>query len=145
MLFVTHIALALHIGAWTSHPVAALIGSLFSDIDHFVPLKKHGRFSWRKLLHHSLQPTLDYPPRSFLHNILSLAVLGALTRLLFPAAALAFSLGFAGHLLLDTLDHTDIHLFYPWKKNIKGPVTYNSFTEHVIAVVLLVLYIVLYA
>ena len=143
MLFVTHLAAALHVAAWTGHPLAALIGTLLPDIDHF--LKSRHAVNLKKLMKYSLTPTTAYPPRPYFHNWIALACFGALAFLIHPASGVAFALAFAVHLILDAIDHTDLRPFFPFRMNIRGPIRYNSFAEHLLAFTLLTSYLLFFA
>lgn len=143
MLFVTHLAMALHIAAWTGHPIAALIGSLLPDLDHF--LKLNGLTNIKKLMKYSLTPSANYPPRPYLHNWIAAIGIGALALILHPPTFVAFFAGFILHLILDCIDETDIKPFVPLSWNIHGPIKYNSFAEHCLAFFLLVSYLIFFA
>ena len=93
-----------------------------------------------------MKPTKVWPPRSYLHNIFALAGITAVAWFWYPVAALAFGIGYVGHLFLDALDHTNLRVFFPFSNRItNGPIKYNSFGEHTIAVGLLIGYAILYA
>lgn len=56
------------------------------------------------------------PHRSFMHSILSMAILTVAVWLIFPLAAPYFSIAFLSHLTIDILNHKRVKLLYPLKR-----------------------------
>ncbi|MEM2089553.1 MAG: metal-dependent hydrolase [Candidatus Pacearchaeota archaeon] len=110
-----------------------LLAASFPDID--VPTSKIGRKA--KIL--SNLANVLFKHRGFLQ---SLTFLGLLYLAFFifripKIIALAFTLGYSSHLLLDAFTKTGIYLFWPLKLRVKGPIKTGSLTESLIFLILL--------
>jgi len=57
----------------------------------------------------------DKPHRSFMHSFLAMILLGFSVGLIWVDLAPYFSIGFLSHILIDTLNHKRVKLFYPTK------------------------------
>lgn len=55
----------------------------------------------------------EQPHRSFMHSIMALAILSALTGVIFPMAMPYFAVAFLSHLLTDLFNFKRVHLLYP--------------------------------
>lgn len=63
----------------------------------------------------------EQPHRSFMHSILALALLSGAIYIMFPIATIYFVIAMSSHMLIDTLNYTNVRLLYP----LKGGISFN--------------------
>lgn len=143
MYTTTHLALGLVIGKLTGDYQSALLGSLIIDIDHLAPaLKERRLFDFKDLWRRSKKSTDS--ARSFLHGVIPWIAFSVLLSFFDLKFGLIFGLGYFGHLVLDALDDSPFHPFYPNKKiNIKGFIPYYSLEELIFSITLFVAYLII--
>lgn len=61
----------------------------------------------------------EQPHRSFLHSILGLALLSMAVYILSPTLVPYFAVAMASHIVIDTLNHKKVKLFYPLPGGIR--------------------------
>ena len=113
-----------------------VLGAFIIDIDHIIGAAyKQSTKSWtqsEKRLK-GLQK-IAYFPRTWLHSIYGIALIGLVTFLLTGnfLHGVAIFLGLFTHLVLDSLDHAGVRCFYPYLK-ITGPLpcSYRPNQKHV--------------
>lgn len=134
MTLPTHALAGLLIGQTTGAWWPALLGAVAIDADHLISYARSGVLFRPPLLKKALLDPEDPwgDQRSYLHSLPVFALIAAVLYLAFPgsAVALAFILGYASHLLLDTLDRSEYWPFFPNKKlSLRGPIGYYSKSE----------------
>lgn len=143
MTLPTHCLLGLIIGKLTGQYTAALVGSLFMDVDHLPSYVRHGLLGHpKKMLQVALKSTDEWgDQRGIFHNAFVAAPVVAAVSVLWPFAGWAFGLAYVGHLVLDALDGSGYVPFSPlWRYSLRGPVTYATWREWALSTVLLGLY-----
>ncbi len=145
MNLLAHLALGLIIGKITGNYPAALIGSLFVDLDHLIVYIKHGvLFDIKKLWNIIADEEDSYKgQRGYLHNVFSLLFLGFMAMLVSYNFGYVFFAGYFGHLIFDLVDSADFYPFYTSKVNIRWFISYFSKTEWAITIGLFIIYFVL--
>ena len=146
-----HLALGLIIGKVTGDYPTAIISSTALDLDHIWPHARNKVFSgfglkkvWFKKFWQATTFDGD-TSRNYLHSLFVLGAIFGIITIFSWTTALVFALGCLGHLLLDALDNTDLHIFYPFKfLNTIGFVRYYSKTEFWFTVCLFVIYFSLF-
>ena len=136
MFSTAHLALGLIIGKATGDYPTAIISSTALDLDHIWPHARNKVFSgfsfrktWIKKFWHATTYDGD-SSRNYLHSLFFLGAIFGIIAIFSWQTALIFALGCLGHLFLDTLDNTDLHIFYPFKfLNTIGFIRYYSKTE----------------
>lgn len=63
----------------------------------------------------------EQPHRSFMHSILALGMLTGSVYVMFPAVAAYFGVAMCSHMVIDTLNYTNVRLLYP----LKGGLSFN--------------------
>lgn len=142
MLITTHILSALLFGKYLGHTGAILLGSVLIDFDHFFDMFTKGRkYGLKRTLEVLFTP---YPEedesRTVFHSLLGWLVVSVILYNLEPEFGLYFSLGYLLHLVLDSLDTSKLHLFYPQKYDVRGWVEYNSLMEYSFAIIMFIIY-----
>lgn len=145
MFIGAHVAAGLLIGKATGNYPAALIGAMAIDVDHLWVYARHGILLHPKKFWRAITDAADPygNQRNYLHSfftwiIVSLLAIGAHT-----SFGIAFSLGYASHLILDLLDRSDFYPLYPLKFKIQGFITYYSKTEFIFTALLFLLFFIL--
>ena len=138
----THIAVGLIIGKISGDYTTALFSSLIVDIDHFIPYIKHKIIFKPKKLWKAMTSSKDFlgNQRNLLHSIFSWLLISAIILFINFDIGVIFMIGYVAHLFLDILDNSDLHLFYPIKYNIIGPIPYLSLNEFLIMSIIFVGY-----
>jgi len=143
MLVTTHILSALLLGKYLGHTTAILLGAFLIDFDHLYHAFKHskrkGGFFKAGLELIKPHPEID-DSRTFMHSILGWFLVSIIIYAFAPTFAIYFSIGYALHLVLDALDTSKLHLFYPSTYDVVGPVEFNSVLEYTIAIVMFIIY-----
>jgi len=125
----THLAAGLIIGKLTGDYPTAIISSTAIDIDHLIPYVKNKIIFKPKEIWKTANRA-DDTNRSILHSFFALLILSGIVALFSVRAGAIFMLGYLSHFLLDALDDSDFHPFFPWKKfNTRGFVGYRSKVE----------------
>ena len=128
MFILAHLIAGLIIGKLFGNYTIALIGALSMDLDHLSVYIKHTiilnpKKLWRALI----SPEDQYGnQRNFLHSFFAWLPISAIAIAINFGAGLAFSMAYLSHLLLDMIDGSDFHPFYPIKLSIRGPIGYLS-------------------
>lgn len=103
---------------------AAIIGSLFPDLDSFNSRLKRNILVWLLTL-----PLTFFGHRTWSHSIL-FWVLVTLPIFFIPVQFtlfwLAFSVGYASHIIGDFLTPMGVPLLYPFKRKFRAPVTFRT-------------------
>ncbi len=143
MFIIAHLFAGLIIGKITDNYLWALIGALIIDLDHLIPYTKHKvLFSAKKLWKTVTNPSDPYGnQRNFLHNFFIFVLISATLLILDKRIGIVFSAAYFSHLILDSLDSSNLYLFYPLKKDIIGPIRYLSKKEIAITIILLVIFL----
>jgi len=115
--------------------VLILIASLLPDIDNSRSIlgRKLKLIAW------------FFKHRGFFHSIFAMIFFTVIVQILFINSDLSilFMIGYASHLVTDSITVEGIQPFYPKKKKIKGPLKVGSFLETIIYLLLVVLVIYL--
>lgn len=61
------------------------------------------------------------PHRSFMHSIVALFLLTGAVYIMFPTVTVYFGIAMCSHMILDTFNYTNVHLFYP----LQGGISFN--------------------
>ncbi len=143
MLFSTHILSGLLVGKYLGHTGAILLGTTIIDFDHlfdiFIKGQKKGRF--KRLFEVMFLPHPEEDEtRTVFHSFLAWLVISVIFYNLAPGFGLYFSIGYLLHLVLDSLDTSRLHLFYPRKYDVRGWVEYNSLMEYVFGIAIFIIY-----
>ena len=139
MLALTHVVSGVACYLMTPNPsptgvVVAMVGSLLPDIDHSAStLGKFLPLHW--FLKH----------RGFTHSLLALALtMGLGAWYLSPGNALALSIGYASHLVLDCLNRQGCPLLWPAKKYYRlMSIRCGSIFEYLVAGAVVIILVVL--
>ena len=146
MLITAHLAVGLIIGKVFDNYPAAIIGSTFLDLDHFISYVKSGIIFKPKKLFYTLTKREDEfgDQRNIFHKILSFIVISSLFILFNKKLGIIFSISYLGHLIVDFLDNSDsFPLFLNKKINIKGPIKYFSKAETIFTLLLILVFFLL--
>ena len=116
--------------------IAVMISSLFADIDH------ERSFLGRKLGLIAKIINFIFGHRGFIHSLLFALILYFIVRsYLNIELVYGIVLGFAGHLILDSLTVEGIRPFYPLKLRVKGFIRTSGLAEKLIKLCIFVLII----
>ena len=128
MFILAHLIAGLIIGKIFGNYAIALIGALSMDLDHLVAYTQNKIIlSPKKLWQAVTSPEDPYGnKRNFLHSFFAWLPISAIAIAVNFGAGLVFSLAYLSHLLLDMIDSSDFHPFYPIKLSIRGPIVYLS-------------------
>lgn len=142
MFFLAHLAIGLIIGKLTQNYSVALASALLIDIDHLIPYIKHKVIFNSKKFWKTVTNSHDSygNQRNYLHSIFAFISINLGIFLFDYRIGIVFSLGYLSHLLLDALDSSDFHPFYPIKWNVRGPIKYLSKTEFAFTLILFVIF-----
>jgi hypothetical protein len=140
-----HLAVGLLIGKATGNYPAALVGAMAIDVDHLWVYARHRVLLNPKKFWKTSTDTADPygNQRNYLHSFFTWIVVSILAIMLDRSFGIAFSLGYASHLLLDLLDKSDFYPFYPLKFKIRGFIKYYSKTEFIFTASLFLLFFIL--
>lgn len=147
MLARTHMAFAALAGllalpyAGTASKLAYFIITIFSgllpDVDH------HGSTVNRAFILPKLIPKF-FRHRGYFHSIWILGVgYWILQFAAGKAYALPFAIGYASHLIIDSITKDGINFFYPLKFKLSGPVVTGSWMENVVFGIIIAVFIYL--
>ena len=146
MFWLAHFCVGLLIGKILGNYPVALVVSLGIDVDHMYSYAKGGILSnprafWSYVTNREGKQIArkDY----FLHSVFSWLLLSGVFFFMDGYIGLVFFVSYFFHLLLDALDSSDMHPFYPFRFKIRGPVGYFSKTEFFITGVFLVGFLIL--
>lgn len=142
MLITTHILAGLLLGKYLGHTGAILLGMTLLDLDHVWDMiirgRKHG---FKKAFETLIMP---YPEedesRTIFHSLLGWLIVSIILYNLNPDFGLYYSIGYFVHLMMDSLDTSKLHLFYPTKYDVRGWVEYNSLMEYMLGIVMFIIY-----
>ena len=142
-MFVTaHIAAGLLIGKLTGNYVAALLGMLLLDLDHFYAFIKENVFtSWKRLKKVILFEEYVKGDRTPLHSFTLWLPISLVFVLIDKNFGVPFAIGYLAHLCMDMVDNSDFYAFWPWEYSFKGPIRYLGWRELTITLLLLFLWI----
>ena len=146
MFILAHLAIGLLIGKLTNNYEIAIIGSLFVDLDHLISYAKNGViFNFKKFWKTVTNPHDPYGnQRHFLHNLWVLKIVAVSTILINPTVGFTFTIAYAAHLILDSLDSSDFKPLVPLsKRNVKGPIRYLSHAEIAITTCMFFIFIII--
>ncbi len=131
MFIIAHFIAGLIIGKLTNNYTAAIAGALLMDIDHLIPFFKHKVLFDIKKFWKTVTDPKDHlgDQRNYLHTVFVWGPVVLVSLALNNTVLLIFSLGWLSHIVLDMLDGSDFHPFYPIKYNLKGPIGYFSKNE----------------
>ena len=114
--------------------IVIILASVLPDID--TPMSKVGkRFKVVGFI---------FKHRGFFHSLLAILIFGFLLMSVYgKEIALAFSIGYLAHLLMDALTVSGVRFFHPFsKKTIKGFVKTGGFLEKIVTASLIVVVII---
>ncbi|MFA5142151.1 MAG: metal-dependent hydrolase [Candidatus Woesearchaeota archaeon] len=144
MLITTHILAGLVVGKYLGpeHMLPILLGSVLIDLDHIYDMVKHGwKYGIKKSFEILFMPfPEENEQRTFFHSIFGWILVSTILYLVDPVFGKYFSIGYAVHLLLDSLDTSELQLFYPQKYNVTGFIEYNSLMEYLFGIGLFIIY-----
>ena len=143
MFILAHLASGMILGKVSGSYLPAIIGSVIIDVDHLRTLIKNKvRLSPKKLWQIILDPNDPYGnQRNILHTLFGWAIVSAIILLLNFEIGIIFSIGYLIHLILDGIDNSDFHAFYPFSNvNLKGPIKYLSKYELIFSLILMTLF-----
>jgi membrane-bound metal-dependent hydrolase YbcI (DUF457 family) len=146
MYFPSHLAAGLVIGKLTGDYTAAIVGSLFVDLDHFYSFFKHGLLkNWKTFIKASTSEEDPYDDqRNFFHNIFFYIIAMVIFLMINFSVGLVFMISYFVHLAMDALDGAEFYPFYPSKKiNMMGPIGYFSKYDMAVSIVLVIIFLVL--
>ncbi|MDA2922261.1 metal-dependent hydrolase [Patescibacteria group bacterium AH-259-L07] len=140
-----HIAAGLIVGKITGNYPVALASAILVDIDHIIPFIKHGIiFDLKKLWKTIIRPEDPYGnQRNYLHSFFMWFAISIIGILVNYEVGFVICLGYLAHLILDLLDSSDFYPLYPYKLNIKCPISYFSKYELVTTVLLFLIFFLL--
>ncbi len=144
MFILAHLAAGLVIGKISGSYLPSLIGSLAMDLDHLIPYVRHKiLFSPKKFWDAITNPEDNYGnQRNFLHSFIVWLPVSLISVAVSRNIGIVFSLAYLCHLLLDLIDGSDFHPFYPFKLNIRGPIKYFSKPEVLFTAALLLVFFI---
>ncbi len=130
MMKLTHLAFSLFLGLLVlpDRPLliaAFLLGSFVPDIDTATSFlgKRIRAIGWL-FLH-----------RGIFHSLVMLVMLSAIVFVFSNEAGIAFGLGFAGHLALDSLNPAGVRWLFPMKSRLRGFVVTGGIGEGLVFLV----------
>jgi membrane-bound metal-dependent hydrolase YbcI (DUF457 family) len=122
--------LGMIIGRITGNYPVAIIASLFPDLDHLWVYYKHSVLFNRELFKTMYYERDDLgEQRNYLHSIFTLVILSLGLWYFYPRWIIPFVLGYIGHMLLDSLDMSELMPFYPFRFRTRGFIGYLSKAE----------------
>jgi membrane-bound metal-dependent hydrolase YbcI (DUF457 family) len=139
----THLLSALMVGKFIGHTEALVLGSTIIDFDHIYDIVKH----WKKYgIKKAIEALLIAEPeendqRTVFHSLLGWLAVSFIIYLFNPEFGTYFSIGYLLHLMLDSLDTSKLHLFYPSKYDMRGVVEYNSMMEYLLGIGMFLVYL----
>ena len=144
MFILAHLIWGLIMGKLSGNYTIALIGALAIDLDHLVVYIRHKIIlSPEKFWQTITNPKDPYGnQRSFMHSFFAWLLISTSALIINFGAGLVLSLSYLGHLLLDLIDSSDFHPFYPIKLNVRGPIRYLSKSEILFTAALLLIFFV---
>jgi len=149
MLGFNHAAFGLILGHITGHPLVGFLSSTLIDMDHVWGYYKHKKLKFNKEFFTDLFSNNDLNLRlTIFHSIWGLMLTSFIVyHTLGENICFTWILGYASHLIMDCFDSVEINLIYPFKVRSldfdKGLFRYNSRTEYVIFIFLMLSYLVL--
>jgi hypothetical protein len=145
MFILAHLFTGLIVGKITGNYLWAILGAMIIDLDHLIPYIKHRIiFNPKKFWKTIIDPKDRYGnQRNFLHCLLAFIIIGIVMIISKFQPGYAFLAGYASHLFLDSIDASDLYLFYPAKCNVIGPVKYLSKTEWILTILFFLIFLIL--
>lgn len=115
------------------------------DLDHLAEYIQHKIIlSPKKIWQAITSPEDPYGnQRNFLHSFFAWLPVSAIAIAINLSAGLIFSIAYLSHLLLDLIDSSDFHLFYPLRLNIRGPIKYLSKSEILFTAILFFIFFII--
>ncbi len=139
MLFLTHLLSGLLVGKLVGGSMILIaVGAVIVDIDHLYNFIKKGiLFSPRKLWTTMFSPHDPHGTnRTIAHSLLAWALATIAMVSINKQYGAMLSIGYLSHLVIDAFDSDDLHLFFPLKGSVKGPIVYNSASEYFLNIIL---------
>jgi len=139
MLCLTHLLSGLLVGKLIGGSMLLVAaGAVVVDIDHLYNFVKKGIiYSPKKLWTTMFSPHDPHGTnRTMAHSLLGWAIATIALLTISRQYGAMLSIGYLSHLIIDVFDSDDLHLFFPLKGSVKGPVVYNSASEYFLNIVL---------
>jgi membrane-bound metal-dependent hydrolase YbcI (DUF457 family) len=144
MLFITHLITGVILGAISGNYLWVILGSMLVDIDHVYVFLRHRIYNPLHMVRLGCDSRdVIKGQRTVAHSLLGWAIVSGAIYLFDATVGFYFGVGYLAHLLLDAFDKAELQLFYPLSWHIRGPINYNSRSEHVLLAVLVVLILLL--
>ena len=143
MTLPTHIMAGLIVGKVTGNYPVAIITSVVFDLDHFFFYYTRDLiFRPVKVFKKALRKKIFIKGRrGIFHSVFTWIMVSALFMLINFPLGVTVSASYLVHLILDVLDDASFYPFYPLKVlNLRGPITYFSFSEVVFLAIITLAY-----
>ena len=141
-----HLLLGMIIGKVTGNYPVAIASSVLIDLDHLQSDISRGLITKpRKLWNTLIDQNDPYgDQRGIFHNYLFFLIIATSLIIFTGKIGIVITLGYLGHLLLDTLDNSDYWPLYPNKRiNLRGPINYATWKEGIFFVGLIIIFFII--
>lgn len=144
MFWPTHIVTGLIIGKLTGNYPISIIASILPDLDHLWIYYKHDVLFNRDLFKTLLNDKDEIgEQRNYLHSIFIFAFLSFCVWYFLNSVFIPFFIGYFIHMVLDSLDKSEMRPFYPFRFKTTGFIGYLSKAELLLFAGLIIIYFII--